>query len=393
MRKFLIITALVLCLPASHLCHAKIKPGGKWVMYDVKIINKSSNPDFTYTPTSVTYKNRKSYSFIANRKGEDGKEHTISDEISVSLSWGAPPPVIKSTEEGKLEISYSLETAPALYQDKDYRRLRPTPGFGLDIRLRLTRVDGKLGYQNPEWIYMPDLPAWGSASGPAVPLVVSGEEYSYYGIDETDGKWQLVLRVIADFGGFDLEKYDEDKDWRSSYVIEHYYRYETDKVASKRVSAGGLSFDLDSDFTISERSPLNPGETLVIVPEGKRSANDRMFLILNTDVLSGVDVKEIPAERLSELMKTAAKKLFDTAADSYEITKKSDISYYMDGRYPTAYTEFSGRDAKGNPISCRVESKLVNGSVVSACSIASDKEMLSGMRGIYGKVVSAAADR
>ena len=393
MKRILVLIMLVLCLPTAFPSHAKIKPGGKWVMYDVKIVNKSSNPDFTYTPTSVTYKNSTSYSFKANRKGEDGKIHTISDVVTISLSWGAPPPVIKSTEEGKLQISYNLETSPSLYEDKDYRRLRPTPGFGLDIRLTLTRVDGRSGYQNPEWRYMPDLPAWGSASGPAVPLIISGDEYSFYGIDETDGKWMLVLRIIADFGGLALDDFDEGKTWRSSYVIDHYYRYETDKEAVKRVSAGGLTFDLDSDFTISERSPLNPGETLVIVPKGKSSANDRMFLILNTDVLSGVKVEDLPAEKLSDLMKTAAKKLFDTAADSYEVTKKTDISYYMDGRYPTAYTEFSGKDAKGNPISCRVESKLVNGSVVSACSIASDKEMLSGMRGIYGKVVSAAADR
>jgi len=92
-------------------------------------------------------------------------------------------------------------------------------------------------------------------------------------------------------------------------------------------------------------------------------------------------------------MKNAAKKLADTAAGSFEFSKKPDITYYMDGRYPTAYTELKGKDAKGNPITCRVESKLVNGSVVSACSIAADKDMLSSMRGIYGKVVSAAADR
>ena len=117
------------------------------------------------------------------------------------------------------------------------------------------------------------------------------------------------------------------------------------------------------------------------------------FLILNTDVLSGIDVDEVPAEKLSDLMKTAAKKLADTAAGSYEFSKKPEITYYRDGRYPTACTEFSGKDAKGNPVTCRVESKLVNGTVVSTCAIASDKDMLSSMRGIYGKVVSAAAGR
>lgn len=392
MRKFLILTALALCLPTVLPSFAQIKPGGKWVMYDVKVINKSGSPDFSYTPNSVLYTNSKSYSYY-NREGGELKEHRVSDVVTIKLSWGAPPPVIKTTEEGKLEIGYSLEAAPALYEDKNFRSLRPTPGFGLEVWLTLTRVDGKQGYSNPEWRYRAKLPAWGSASGPAIPLIQSGEDFSFYKIDETDGKWMLVLRIIADFGGFALDNYDEEKEWNSSYVIEHYYRYEKDQTGARRVSAGGLSFDLDSDFTISERSPLNPGETLVIVPKGKSSANDRMFLILNTDVLSGVKVEDLPAEKLSDLMKTAAKKLFDTAADSYEVTKKTDISYYMDGRYPTAYTEFSGKDAKGNPISCRVESKLVNGSVVSSCAIASDKNIHSGMRGIYGKVVSAAADR
>ena len=54
MRKFLIITALVLCLPTTLPALAQIKPGGKWVMHDIKIINKSSNPNYTYTPTSVS---------------------------------------------------------------------------------------------------------------------------------------------------------------------------------------------------------------------------------------------------------------------------------------------------------------------------------------------------
>lgn len=393
MKRFLILTALALCLPAALPSYAGIKPGGKWVMYDMKVINKSGSPDFTYNPSSLTYKNSKSYSYIDNRKGGDGKSHTVSDVITINLSWGAPPPVIKSTEEGKLEISYDLKTSPSLYENEDFRRLRPTPGFGITVSLRLTRVDGKAGYSNPEWRYVAQLPAWGSASGPAIPLVVSGEDYNYYGIDETDGQWQLVLRYVIDFGGSDLEKYDEDKRWYSSYVIEHYYRYESDKAAVRRVSAGGLSFDLDSDFTIAERSPLNPGETLLIVPESKRSKNDQMYLILNTDVLSGINVDEIPAERLSDLMKNAAKKLADAAAGSFEFSRKPDMTYYMDGGYPTAYAELKGKDSKGDSVTCRVESKLVNGSVVSACSVASDKDMLSSMRGIYGKVVSAAADR
>ena len=392
MKKFLILTALALCLPTALPSLAQIKPGGKWVMHDVKIINKSSNPNYTYSPTSVSYKNARTYSYVANRKGEDGKVHTISDVATVSLSWGAPPPVIKSTEEGKLQIGYELETAPALYEDEVFRRMRPAPSYDLDIKLILTRVDGKMGFQNPEWRYMPKLPAWGSASG-QIPLRYSGEEYSFYGIDVTDGKWQLVLRIMASVGGYEEVEYDEGKHWGSTYVIEHYYRYETDKEGVRRVTAGGLAFDLDSDFTIADRSPLNPGETLVIVPEGKRSKNDQMFLILNRDVLSGIDVDSVPAEKMSDLMKNAAKKLADTAAGSFEFSKKPDITYYMDGRYPTAYTELKGKDAKGNPITCRVESKLVNGSVVSACSIAADKDMLSSMRGIYGKVVSAAADR
>ncbi|MBQ9660110.1 MAG: hypothetical protein IJV37_02440 [Bacteroidales bacterium] len=393
MRKILILTALALCLPTALPSFAQIKPGGKWVMHDVKIINKSDNPDFTYTPTSVTYKNSKSYSYYS-REGGGLKEQTISDVLTVNMSWGAPPPVIKSSEEGKLEVSYSIEATPDRYQDQYFRRLRQTPGFDLEMRVILTRVDGRTGFSNPEWRYRPTVPKWGSASsGPAMPLRMSGEDFSFFGIDVTDGKWQIVLRIIADFSGFDLEKYDEEKEWHSCYVIEHYYRYETDKASFKRVSAGGLSFDLDSDFTIAERSPLNPGETLVIVPEGKRSTNDQMFLILNTDVLSGIDVNEVPAEKMSDLMKTAAKKLADTAASSFEFSKKPDITYYMDGRCPTAYAELKGKDAKGNPVTCRVESKLVNGSVVSACSVASDKDMLSAMRGIYGKVVSAAADR
>ena len=104
MRKFLILTALALCLPTVLPSFAQIKPGGKWVMYDVKVINKSGSPDFSYTPNSVLYTNSKSYSYY-NREGGELKEHRVSDVVTIKLSWGAPPPVIKTTEEGKLQIS------------------------------------------------------------------------------------------------------------------------------------------------------------------------------------------------------------------------------------------------------------------------------------------------
>lgn len=157
-------------------------------------------------------------------------------------------------------------------------------------------------------------------------------------------------------------------------------------TSMRRVTAAGLSFDLEDDFQIQKQSE----ETYTITPKNSKADCDQLFLILNMDVLSDVDIEDIPADKLSDLMKSAARKLADVIAKNYT-TKNYTIQYKMDGRVPVAYTEFTGKDEDGVSFTCHVESKLVNGNLISGCAVASNKKLSSQMQDIYSRVVTIAS--
>ena len=374
MKKLVLFTAaLALILPAA--LHAQVKQKGKWVLDRIEVTEKPTNPDITFTPTSMTYKNAKTWSYF----DEKGKEQTISDVVTIDLTWGALPPEIEAGKEGELDIRASVNAMPELYNSKDFRRMRDVPGYSVDIVVKLKRIGEGDSPMTPKWDYRDKLPVWGFGED-QVALVYTPEAFYFSGIDVSKGKHQLVVRLMASIGNGDGD-YD---------VVQYYNFASADKtIATRRVSLAGLSFDLDEDFEIQQQSE----ETFMIVPESNHADCDQLFLILNTDVLSDIDVEDIPADKLSDLMKNTASKLADIIAKNYDTSKKYTIQYKMDGRIPVAYSEFTGTDDAGTPFTCHVESRLVNGSVVSGCAVASNKDLLGRMQSIYSQAVTAAANK
>ena len=164
--------------------------------------------------------------------------------------------------------------------------------------------------------------------------------------------------------------------------------YDDRPQASYPETAGGIAFDLDADFEIAERDPLDPGETLIIDPKGPYADSERLYLVLNTDIVS--DIGDIPAGKLSELMQMAARRMADVIVNNYGLSKDYKVFYDKDGDHPTATIDFTGEDDQALPITCHVESKLVNGSLLSACAVATGQDLLDRMMQIYGAIVKGA---
>ena len=381
-RLVVFIAALALILSAALPSQAQVKQKGKWILDRIEIQEKPTHPDISsFTPTSITYKNAKTWSYI----DEEKKEQFVSDVVTIEMTWGALPPMIEAGKEGELDIRTSLNTMPDLYNNKRFRSLRGVPGHSLDLWVKLQRVGEGDSPMSPRWDYQTDLPTWGIGSDQFV-LSHTPEAFYFSGIDVTKGKHQLVVRLRAGFGGGDLQG-----ESGCAYDVIQYYNFSSDEKDTpvRRVKTAGLSFNLEEDFQIQEQSE----ETYLLVPENSQADCDQLFLILNVDVLSDIDVEDIPADKLSDLMKSTARKLADIIAKNYSTAKNYTIQYKMDGRVPVAYAEFTGKDDNDTPFTCHVESKLVNGSVVSGCAVASNKELLSRMQDIYSRVVTAAANK
>lgn len=211
----------------------QIKQEGWWIMDRVELINKSDCEDFTYSGTSVTYRNPKTWSYVANGRGEDGKLHTVSDVISIMIDWTAPPAHIQCGKEGDISMNYSMTARPDTYENKNFRRMRPTPFYSMEMRLQLVQK-GKSSDDpfTPEWNYSaPKDNEWGHASGQ---FQLRNEPAGYYftGVDVSKGNYELLLRIWVDIAGDDLYKWDEGKVYSHGYVLVHHYHYSRDMFDS-----------------------------------------------------------------------------------------------------------------------------------------------------------------
>lgn len=228
-RFFSIIPVLALLVLMTLPAQAQFKQNGWWVLDNVKIIHQSKNPDRTHTPTSMSYRNKHTYTYIDNRpKIGDGKEHTVTDVVTVDMSWDSPPPQIEVNKEGKVVIHYTVLTGPELYKDEDFRNVRPGPGYDMTMRIKVvnTKDQGKY-FALPDWRYELNSFNWGVDDG-QLSLVTSPEPYQFSQIDLSDGSWQLVVRIEASCGcGYLDDKYDDHRHDYGTYIIENYYHFST----------------------------------------------------------------------------------------------------------------------------------------------------------------------
>ena len=228
-RFFSILPVLALLVVMSLPARAQFRQKGWWVLDNVKIINQSTNPNRTHTPTSMSYRNKHTYTYIDNRpKKGDGKEHTITDVVTIDMSWDSPPPQIDVNKEGEVAIGYTVYSSPDLYKDEDFANMRPAPGYSMDMKIKLVNTKNQSKYFSlPEWRYESGKMNWGKDSGTLV-LYMAPEQYMFSGIDLSDGNWQLVVRIEASCGHQNLDaKYDDAAHGYGVYVIENYYHYST----------------------------------------------------------------------------------------------------------------------------------------------------------------------
>ena len=149
-------------------------------------------------------------------------------------------------------------------------------------------------------------------------------------------------------------------------------------------TAGGFSFEMPDNFSITDRDPMDPGEGLTIVPTNGDPDIDQMYLLILPDILP--NAADVPAERLSALLESSTRKLADVVTKAYKFNGDYDVKFDDSRQYPIAYANLK----KGSSIMCHAETALVNGSVIGSCAVASSEKLLSEMVGIYEDAVGAA---
>ena len=155
------------------------------------------------------------------------------------------------------------------------------------------------------------------------------------------------------------------------------------------VTVDGLTFDVFGHYTLVKREPLDPGESLVFVPDGN---NDyQLYLIVMPDIIPRS--ASVTDSRVTEMLKSSTKKLADAVCGTFGLKKNYELEYDNVGLTPMAFATLEGKTQEGAPFICHAETTLANGTVISSCAVAADDEMLSEMVGIYSGAVGAALRR
>lgn len=172
------------------------------------------------------------------------------------------------------------------------------------------------------------------------------------------------------------------------YIFREAVAGEKDGAGTYSVTAGGITFDLFDNYSIAKRSTDEDQETLLIVPDNGNPDVDALSVLLLPDVLP--NYKDVPADRLSELLKNSTRKLVGAVGGSFKLDNKNpSIKYDDSGLYPIAYTNLKGKN-KGSSFIGYVETALVNGTLIGSCALASDEQTLSEMVGIHEGIVGSA---
>lgn len=163
----------------------------------------------------------------------------------------------------------------------------------------------------------------------------------------------------------------------------------SDQDDSYSVTVGDLTFEVYNRFSLIKREPLDPGETLVFVPDGKEDY--QLYMIVMPDIIP--KTADIYDPRVTQMLKDSTKKLADAVANTLGLKEYDTITYDKAGLTPLAYTNLDGITPEGLPFKCHAETTLANGTVITVCAVAANDEMLSDMVDIYEGAVGAALRR
>ena len=152
------------------------------------------------------------------------------------------------------------------------------------------------------------------------------------------------------------------------------------------VSVDGITFEVYDHFSLIKREPLDPGASLVFVPDDSDAY--QLYLIVMPDIIP--TSANVADTRVTEMLKNATKKLADAVVGTFRLKENYELEYDNAGLTPLAYANLEGKTPEGFPFMCHAESTLANGTVISVCAVAADDKMLSEMVGIYEGSVGAA---
>ena len=118
--------------------------------------------------------------------------------------------------------------------------------------------------------------------------------------------------------------------------------------------------------------------------------NDRLIMNIYPDVLAGIN--GLTSEEVSDMLTDAVNKLAGVIAredSGFQLDNAYRVLFKDDPYCPTAYSNLSGLDKKGNPFQLRSEAVFFNGNIISGCAIASSKKALDRLVDIFREAVAA----
>ena len=155
---------------------------------------------------------------------------------------------------------------------------------------------------------------------------------------------------------------------------------------TNNVTAGGFFFELDEALMIIDKSRMEDGETVQIAPKSNPNGTDQLFLLIYPDILP--NYKELSSTKLSEITTSSTRKLADVIAREYD-TEAFEIIDDPNDLFPSASTDFKGKDDKGKAFKCHTETTLINGSMIVCCAVGTSDEMMEQLLHAYSSANSA----
>ncbi len=164
------------------------------------------------------------------------------------------------------------------------------------------------------------------------------------------------------------------------------------------VTVGNVTFQLSPDYKVAGRMNVHGGEAVLITPTDANDRND-CRLVLNVIPNALKDINGMTNEELHNMLRKymdgVAGVFADTNKSGYKLDKPYKVHFddNADGTYfPHCYCYLSWTKKDGVHQNSYSEVTLVNGTIITSASIATDEAELQGLISTFMDVVTSAGN-
>lgn len=165
------------------------------------------------------------------------------------------------------------------------------------------------------------------------------------------------------------------------------------QTGGKNVTVGKVTFLLADDYEIVAREKLPDGEACMIAPKGDNEHRNRLILKIHPDVTKNVN--GLTGEEVKDMLNTAVDQLAGVFVRDKEFKIKGKYKIQHDDNakgtyFPNSYCYLDFTDPKGASYRSFTQAVLVNGHLVSGCSVALSEGYLAAFSDILSFAITGA---